>query len=220
MSSRPTTLTDPLYDYLLSVSLREPDVLARLRQETANMPQHNMQISPDQGQFMGLLVELLGAEKCLEVGTFTGYSALAVARRLPENGRLVACDISEEFTNRAKPYWREAGVDGKIDLRIGPALDTLDALIEAGEKATFDFAFIDADKVNYLNYFQRALDLIRPGGLIAVDNVLWSGAVIDAARNDADTEAIRAFNAALAKDSRVSISMLPIGDGLTLAKKR
>ncbi len=220
MSSRPTTLTDPLYDYLLSVSLREPDVLARLRQETAGMPQHNMQISPDQGQFMGLLVELLGAEKCLEVGTFTGYSALAVARRLPENGRLVACDISEEFTNRAKPYWREAGVDGKIDLRIGPALDTLDALIEAGEKATFDFAFIDADKVNYLNYFQRALDLVRPGGLIAVDNVLWSGAVIDPARNDDDSVAIRAFNTALSRDWRVSISMLPIGDGLTLARKR
>ncbi|MDA0306398.1 MAG: class I SAM-dependent methyltransferase [Proteobacteria bacterium] len=220
MSSRPTTLTDPLYDYLLSVSLREPNVLTRLRQETANMPQHNMQISPDQGQFMGLLVELLGAEKCLEVGTFTGYSALSVALHLPENGRLVACDISEEFTNRAKPYWREAGVDGKIDLRIGPALDTLDALIEAGEKATFDFAFIDADKVNYLNYFQRALDLIRPGGLIAIDNVLWAGAVIDPARNDDDSEAIRAFNTALSRDSRVSISMLPIGDGLTLARKR
>ncbi|MEE8352151.1 MAG: class I SAM-dependent methyltransferase [Rhodospirillales bacterium] len=220
MSSRPTTLTDPLYDYLLSVSLRETDVLSRLRQETAAMPQHNMQISPDQGQFMGLLVELLGAEKCLEVGTFTGYSALAVAMRLPENGRLLACDISEEFTDHAKPYWREAGVDGKIDLRIGPALDTLDALIEAGEKATFDFAFIDADKVNYLNYFQRALDLIRTGGLIAIDNVLWSGAVIDQARTDEDSEAIRTFNKALATDSRVSISMLPIGDGLTLARKR
>lgn len=220
MSNRPTPLTDPLYDYLLSVSLREPDVLRRLRQETADMPQAVMQISPDQGQFMGLLVELMGARKCLEIGTFTGYSALAVALQLPEDGRLVACDISEEFTDRAKPYWREAGVAEKIDLRIGPALETLDSLIAAGENATFDFAFIDADKVNYLNYFQRALDLVRPGGLICVDNVLWSGAVADASRDDDDTEAIRAFNSALSKDPRVSISMVPIGDGLTLARKR
>jgi predicted O-methyltransferase YrrM len=220
MSNRMTPLDDALYDYLSSVSLREPGVLRRLREETAKMPQHNMQIGPEQGQFMALLIELTGARKCLEVGTFTGYSALAVALALPDDGRLIACDISEEFTARAKPFWGEAGVAGKIELRIGPALDTLDALIEGGESGTFDFAFIDADKVNYLGYFQRALDLARPGGLICVDNVLWNGAVADPSRNDEDTEAIRAFNAALTNDPRISLSMLPMGDGLTLARKR
>ena len=220
MSNRMTPLDDALYDYLSSVSLREPGVLRRLREETAKMPQHNMQIGPEQGQFMALLIELTGARKCLEVGTFTGYSALAVALALPDDGRLIACDISEEFTARGKPFWEEAGVAGKIDLRIGPALDTLDALIEGGESGTFDFAFIDADKVNYLGYFQRALDLARPGGLICVDNVLWNGAVADPSRNDEDTEAIRAFNAALTNDPRISLSMLPMGDGLTLARKR
>ena len=220
MSNRMTPLDDALYDYLSSVSLREPGVLRRLREETAKMPQHNMQIGPEQGQFMALLIELTGARKCLEVGTFTGYSALAVALALPDDGRLIACDISEEFTARAKPFWEEAGVAGKIELRIGPALDTLDALIEGGESGTFDFAFIDADKVNYLGYFQRALDLARPGGLICVDNVLWNGAGADPSRNDEDTEAIRAFNAALTNDPRISLSMLPMGDGLTLARKR
>ena len=220
MSNRMTPLDDALYDYLSSVSLREPGVLRRLREETAKMPQHNMQIGPEQGQFMALLIELTGARKCLEVGTFTGYSALAVALALPDDGRLIACDISEEFTARAKPFWGEAGVAGKIELRIGPALDTLDALIEGGESGTFDFAFIDADKVNYLGYFQRALDLARPGGLICVDNVLWNGAVADPSRNDEYTEAIRAFNAALTNDPRISLSMLPMGDGLTLARKR
>jgi|TARA_Y100000294_G_scaffold63363_1_gene59991 caffeoyl-CoA O-methyltransferase len=220
VSSRTIVLNDALYEYLLSVSLREPGVLGRLREETAKMPEHNMQISPEQGQFMALLVELTGASKCLEVGTFTGYSALAVALALPEDGTLVTCDISEEFTSRAKPYWREAGVAGKIDLRLGPALETLDALIADGESGAFDFAFIDADKVNYQGYFQRALDLIRPGGLILVDNVLWSGAVADPARGDEDTEAIRAFNQARAGDPRISLSLVPIGDGLTLARKR
>ncbi len=220
MSIRMTPLTDALHDYLSSVSLREPDVLSRLREETAKMPQHNMQIGPEQGQFMALLIELTGASKCLEVGTFTGYSALAVALALPDDGRLIACDISEEFTARGKPFWEEAGVAGKIELRIGPALDTLDALIEGGETGTFDFAFIDADKVNYQGYFQRALDLARRGGLICVDNVLWNGAVADPSRDDEDTEAIRAFNAALTNDPRISLSMLPVGDGLTLARKR
>ena len=220
MSSRTIVLNDALYEYLLSVSLREPDVLCRLREETAKMPQHNMQISPEQGQFMALLVELTGARKCLEVGTFTGYSTLSVALALPEDGQIVACDISEEFTSRAKPYWQEAGVAGKIDLRLGPALETLDALIADGESGAFDFAFIDADKVNYQGYFQRALDLIRRGGLILVDNVLWSGAVVDPARDDEDTEAIRAFNQACAGDPRISLSLVPIGDGLTLARKR
>ena len=220
MSSRTIVLNDALYEYLLSVSLREPDVLCRLREETAKMPQHNMQISPEQGQFMALLVELTGARKCLEVGTFTGYSTLSLALALPEDGQIVACDISEEFTSRAKPYWQEAGVAGKIDLRLGPALETLDALIADGESGAFDFAFIDADKVNYQGYFQRALDLIRRGGLILVDNVLWSGAVVDPARDDEDTEAIRAFNQARVGDPRISLSLVPIGDGLTLARKR
>ena len=220
MSSRTIVLNDALYEYLLSVSLREPDVLCRLREETAKMPQHNMQISPEQGQFMALLVELTGARKCLEVGTFTGYSTLSLALALPEDGQIVACDISEEFTSRAKPYWQEAGMAGKIDLRLGPALETLDALIADGESGAFDFAFIDADKVNYQGYFQRALDLIRRGGLILVDNVLWSGAVVDPARDDEDTEAIRAFNQARAGDPRISLSLVPIGDGLTLARKR
>jgi len=220
MSSRTIVLNDALYEYLLSVSLREPDVLCRLREETAKMPQHNMQISPEQGQFMALLVELTGARKCLEVGTFTGYSTLSLALALPEDGQIVACDISEEFTSRAKPYWQKAGVAGKIDLRLGPALETLDALIADGESGAFDFAFIDADKVNYQGYFQRALDLIRRGGLILVDNVLWSGAVVDPARDDEDTEAIRAFNQARVGDPRISLSLVPIGDGLTLARKR
>ena len=220
MSSRTIVLNDALYEYLLSVSLREPDVLCRLREETAKMPQHNMQISPEQGQFIALLVELTGARKCLEVGTFTGYSTLSLALALPEDGQIVACDISEEFTSRAKPYWQEAGVARKIDLRLGPALETLDALIADGESGAFDFAFIDADKVNYQGYFQRALDLIRRGGLILVDNVLWSGAVVDPARDDEDTEAIRAFNQACAGDPRISLSLVPIGDGLTLARKR
>ncbi len=220
MSNRTIVLNDALYEYMLSVSLREPDVLCRLREETAKMPQHNMQISPEQGQFMALLVELTGARKCLEIGTFTGYSALSVALALPEDGQIIACDISEEFTSLAKPYWLEAGVAGKIDLRLGPALETLDALIADGEGGAFDFAFIDADKVNYQGYFQRALDLIRTGGLILVDNVLWSGAVADPARDDDDTEAIRAFNEARADDPRISLSLVPIGDGLTLARKR
>ena len=220
MSSRTIVLNDALYEYLLSVSLREPDVLCRLREETAKMPQHNMQTSPEQGQFIALLVELTGARKCLEVGTFTGYSTLSLALALPEDGQIVACDISEEFTSLAKPYWQEAGVAGKIDLRLGPALETLDALIADGESGAFDFAFIDADKVNYQGYFQRALDLIRRGGLILVDNVLWSGAVVDPARDDEDTEAIRAFNQACAGDPRISLSLVPIGDGLTLARKR
>ena len=220
MSNRTIVLSDALYEYMLSVSLREPDVLNRLREETAKMPQHKMQISPEQGQFMALLVELTGARRCLEIGTFTGYSALSVALALPEDGRLIACDISEEFTSLAKAYWQEAGVAGKIDLRLGPALETLDTLIADGESGAFDFAFIDADKVNYLVYFQRAFDLIRTGGLILVDNVLWSGAVADPARNDDDTEAIRAFNLALADDPRISLSLVPIGDGLTLARKR
>ncbi|MFQ5764233.1 MAG: class I SAM-dependent methyltransferase [Rhodospirillales bacterium] len=220
MSNRTIALDDALYEYLASVSLREPDVLRRLREETQAMPERRMQISPEQGQFMALLAELVGARQCLEVGTFTGYSALVVALALPDDGRLVTCDISEAFTARAEPYWEEADVAHKIELCIGPALETLDRLLAEDQGGGFDFAFIDADKPNYLNYFQRAFDLVRPGGLIAVDNVLWNGAVADPARTDEDTEAIRAFNRSLAQEPRVSLSMVPIGDGLTLARKR
>ncbi|MGF1628368.1 MAG: class I SAM-dependent methyltransferase [Kiloniellaceae bacterium] len=220
MSKRSIDLSDALYAYLLENSLRETEVLRRLREETATMPWSGMQISPEQGQFMALLVQLMGARRCLEVGTFTGYSALAVAQALPADGRLVACDINEETTAVARRYWQEAGVAETIDLRIAPALETLDALLAEGAAGSFDFAFIDADKVNYDAYYERSLALLRPGGLIAVDNVLWGGSVIDSSRKDPDTEAIRQFNAKIACGQRVSCSMIPLGDGLTLALKR
>ncbi len=219
MSTRTLALTDRLYDYLLKVSLRDDPLLARLRRETSRLPQAMMQIAPEQGQFMALLVELMGARKALEIGTFTGYSSLCVARALPKDGRLVCCDVSEAFTKIARRYWAEAGLSHKIRLELGPALATLDRLIAQGESGSFDFAFIDADKSNYPNYYERCLALLRAGGLIAVDNVLWGGAVVDRRRRDADTTAIRAFNAKLHKDERVSLSMLPISDGLTLARK-
>jgi caffeoyl-CoA O-methyltransferase len=220
MSRQTLNLTDRLYDYLLDVSLREPPLLARLREETAKVPMAEMQISPEQGQFMALLVELIGARRTLEVGTFTGYSALAVALALPPEGRVITCDINEEMTAIARRYWTEAGVAGKIDLRLAPAVDTLDGLLADGQAGQFDFAFIDADKTNYLAYYERTLGLLRSGGLIAVDNVLWNGAVADPKRQDDDTSAIRAFNEALHADERVSLSLLPISDGLTLARKR
>lgn len=219
MSNRTFTLQEPLYSYLLSVSLREPEILRRLREETAAIPQAGMQIAPEQGQFMALLARLMGARRCLEVGTFTGYSALAVALALPPDGRLIACDISEEWTDVGRRYWREAGVQERIDLRLGRAMKTLDELIAGGHAGSFDFAFIDADKGNYLNYYERALALLRPGGLLAVDNVLWGGAVAGDLDQDEDTRAIRAFNAKLATDERVFLSLVPIGDGLTLAVK-
>ncbi|HKO07580.1 MAG TPA: class I SAM-dependent methyltransferase, partial [Alphaproteobacteria bacterium] len=193
MTSRSIHLTDKLYDYLLSVSLRDDKLLRRLRRETERMPMGSMQIAREQGQFMGLLVELMGAKKALEVGTFTGYSSLCVARALPADGRLVCCDVSEAFTRIARKYWQEAGVASKVTLELGPALQTLDRLIAGGAAGSFDFAFIDADKSNYRNYYERCLELVRPGGLIAVDNVLWSGKVADARKKDADTKAIRAF---------------------------
>lgn len=220
MSNKTLQITDALYDYLLSVSLREPDLLRELRDETATMPRANMQISPEQGQFMALLIELLGAKKTLEVGVFTGYSALWVALALPPEGRIVACDISPDWTAIAQRYWQRAGVDNKIDLRLGPAIETLDQLLEAGEAGTFDFAFIDAEKVEYEDYYKRSLELLRPGGLIAVDNVLRAGRVIDPSFTDEDTGAIRDFNLARLEDERVTLSMVPIADGLTLARKR
>jgi len=211
-------LPENVYDYLQRTSLREPPVLARLRQETAAHPQGRMQITPEHGQFLMLILQLMGARRTLEVGVFTGYSALAAALALPSDGRVVACDISEEYTSVARRYWKEAGVDSKIDLRIAPALETLRGLIAQGE--TFDFAFIDADKTNYENYYESTLPLLRPGGLIMVDNVLWSGRVADPSETDADTEALRKFNQKLLADSRIALSMIPLGDGVTLALKR
>ncbi len=219
MSKQTLGLENHIYQYLLSVSIREPDVLTKLRQETAKHPRNIMQISPEQGQFMALLVQLMGAKKALEIGVFTGYSSLVVALALPPEGKMVACDVSEEYTSIARRYWEQAGVADKIDLRIAPAIATLDQLIAEGEADSFDFAFIDADKSSYDDYYERALQLIRPGGLIAIDNVLWSGQVADSKIQDNRTKKIRALNEKLHKDERVTISMIPIGDGLTLARK-
>ena len=220
MSSQHLELSGELWEYIGRVSLREPDVLRRLREETAPLPMARMQISPEQGQFMGLLMRLLGARMTLEVGVFTGYSSIAVALALPADGKIIACDVSEEWTSIARRYWVEAGVAHKIDLRLRPAVETLDALLAKGRAGSFDFAFIDADKSNYLNYYERCLELLRPGGLIAVDNVLWHGSVIDPAKQDEDTLAIRRFNLLVSEDERVWVSLLPLSDGLTLAMKR
>ena len=219
MQKKDLGLDQQLYEYLLSVSVKEAEVLQKLREETASHPGAIMQIAPEQGQFMALLVQLLGAKKTLEIGVFTGYSSLVTALALPAEGKIIACDIDEESTAIARRYWQQAGVADKIDLRIAPALETLDKLIEEGQTNTFDFAFIDADKRNYENYYEKALQLIRPGGLIAVDNVLWFGRVADPQDKDKRTIAIRAFNEKLAQDQRVKISLIPIADGLTLALK-
>ena len=220
MSNRTLSLNEGLYDYLLKVSLREPDVLRRLRDETARLPQRSMQIAPEQGQFMAMLVRLINAAQILEIGTFTGYSELAMALALPPGGRIVTCDMSEEWTAVARRYWSEAGVADRISLRLAPAMATLDALLASGEKERFDVAFIDADKENYAGYYEHALALVRRGGLIIVDNVLWGGSVIEPAKQDPDTVAIRAFNTMIHGDARVELSLVPIGDGLILAMKR
>lgn len=220
MSNQSIGLEPELYDYLLSVSLREHPVLAELRQVTAQHAMGQMQISPEQGQFMALLVQLANVQRALEVGVFTGYSALAVALALPPTGRLIACDVSEEYTAIAQKYWQQAGVADKIDLRLAPAVETLQILIDAGETNTFDFAFIDADKSNYDTYYEQALQLVRSGGLIAIDNVLWYGRVADPTVTDNRTQKIRALNQKLSQDDRIDLSLLPIGDGLTLARKR
>ena len=214
------TIGDDLWEYMRRVTVREPEILRRLREETAQYPNSNFQISAEQGQLMALLVHLIDARRTIEIGVYTGYSALSTALALPENGRMVACDVNQEWTSVARRYWREAGVDQKIDLRLGPALATLDALIAEGRAGEFDFAFIDADKSNYANYYERALVLLRPRGLIAIDNVLWDGKVIDAAFDDPDTRAIRLLNEQLKNDDRVWLSMLPVRDGLTLACKK
>ena len=220
MSSRNNNIPDELYDYILANSLRDRPELKALRDETALMPMAGMQISPDQGQFMALLVKAMGARKVIEVGTFTGYSALVVAGALPADGKLVACDVSEEYTSVGRPHWNKAGLALKIDLRLGPAVETLDAMIAAGESGQYDMAFIDADKENYGLYYESCLALLRPGGLILVDNVLWGGRVADPAEQDESTQAIRALTKKMHADERIDFSMLPVGDGLSLAVKR
>ena len=218
MSSRSLGLSEELYHYLLSHSLRETQACADLRAATETMEFGRMQVSPEQGQFMAFLVSLLAVKKAIEVGTFTGYSALCVAQALPEDGTLIACDVSEEWTSIGKQYWEQAGISHKIDLRLGPALDTLASLKE--EHGTFDFGFIDADKVNYLQYYTHILQLLRPGGILLVDNVLWGGSVADPTNQEESTCAIRKINEHIHNDSRVDVSMLPIGDGLTIVRKR
>jgi len=220
MSDTTLNLTESVYAYLKTNSLREPDVLKQLRLATSQQFKSRMQISPEQGQFMCLLIEILNAKKTLDIGTFTGYSALSVALALPDNGKVIACDTSVEWTNLAKHFWELGKVANKIDLRLAPALQTLDSLLANGEENTFDFAFIDADKQNYIAYYEKSLALLRSGGLIAIDNVLWGGRVADLRIQDEDTVAIRALNTLILADKRVSLSMLPIGDGLTLARKR
>lgn len=220
MSNKTLSLTDSLYEYLLAVSLREPAILTELRRETAQLSTHNMQISPEQGQFMALLIELMGARKTLEIGVYTGYSSLAVALALPSDGKLVACDVSKEWTAIAQRYWEKAGVARKIDLHIAPAITTLDKLIAAGERETFDFTFIDADKASYDAYYEKALLLIRKGGLIMFDNTLQRGDVIDASIQSNTVQAIRQLNEKLHQDERITLSMLPISDGISLARKR
>jgi caffeoyl-CoA O-methyltransferase len=220
MTNKTIGLSDELAAYVVRVGVREPDVLARLRAETASIPQHNMQIAPEQGAFLAMLVELVGARRCIEVGTFTGYSSTAVALALPDGGSLLCCDVSEEWTSVARRYWDEAGVADRIELRVAPAAETLDGLLERGEAATYDFAFVDADKAGYDGYYERLLRLVRPGGLIALDNTLWGGRVLDEDADDPDTRAIRALNAKLAADERVSLAMVPMADGVTLARRR
>jgi caffeoyl-CoA O-methyltransferase len=214
------TYSEELAAYLRNTGQRDTDVLKALREETAKLPMGLMQISQEQGAFMSNLMRMINARKTIEVGTFTGYSALVVASALPEDGRVIACDVSDEWTSLGRKYWEQAGVASKIDLILRPATETMDDLIERGESGTFDFAFIDADKSNYDNYYERALILLRQGGVVAIDNVLWSGAVIEDARQDDDTKAIRALNQKIHDDERVDVNMLPIGDGLTLAVKR
>jgi len=220
MSTRTLALTDEIRAYLIQHTLRESPLSARLRAETAKMENAEMQIAPEQGQFMQLLVELVNARRALEIGTFTGYSALCVASALPSDGRLICCDISKEWTDIARRYWAEAGVADKIDLRLGPALATLDDLLAQGASSSFDFAFIDADKENYDNYYERVLRLLRPGGLVTLDNALKAGRVVQPAPDDADARGMDALNRKIQRDERVTASLVPIGDGLMLARRR
>lgn len=220
MSTRTSTLDAELHAYLLAASSREPAVLARLREVTSTRPEAEMQISPEQGQFMALLVRLTGARRCIEVGTYTGYSALAVALALPPEGQLIACDVSDEWTRIGRPFWQEAGVASRIDLRIRPALQTLDELVGAGGPRSFDFAFVDADKPNYIAYYERLLKLVRPGGLIAIDNTLAVAGAPIIHQQTVSAKALRVFNEHVHHDERVDLAMLPIGEGLTLLRVR
>jgi predicted O-methyltransferase YrrM len=220
MSNASIGLSDELEAYLRQVGVREPDALRGIRERTADLPEHGMQIAPEQGAFMAMLVRVIGAKRCLEVGTFTGYSSTAVALALPPDGTLLCCDASREWTDIARQGWTDAGVADRIELRLGPAIDTLDQLLVEGRQGTFDFAFIDADKPNYPGYVERAAALVRKGGLIGIDNTLWSGRVADPSVTDESTEVIRALNADLAKDERFDLSLIPIGDGLTLLRVR
>ena len=220
MSNRTLNLDDALYTYLLDVSLRETPLQKRLREETAALPVAQWQIAPEQGQFMALLVQLTGARQLLEIGTFTGYSALSMAQALPEDGHLLCCDIDQQFTAIARRYWKEAGVAERVELRLAPAMETLGALVREGKAGSFDLIFVDADKVNYPAYLEHALILARPGGLILFDNTLWSGRVLERTPETADTRAIQSLNKRLKVDQRVDISLLPLGDGLTLCRKR
>ncbi len=220
MGKKTLNLTEPLYDYLLDVSLRESSVLHALREETDRHDMARMQISADQGQFMAFLLKLIQAKRVIEIGTFTGYSTLAMAQALSHDAKIITCDVNDEWTLIARHYWSKANEDHKIDLRLAPALETLDALIADKQNNRFDFAFIDADKQNQKNYFERCLTLVRPGGLIAIDNVLWGGSVIEPDDHTDDTIAIRNLNSALKDDTRIDLSLVPIGDGLTLARKK
>src|SRR6476469_2450827 len=220
MANKTMGISEDLAAYVVEVGAREPEVLARLREETAAIPQHGMQIAPEEGAFLAMLAELTGSRRCIEIGTFTGYSSTAVALRLPEDGRMVCCDVSEEWTSVARKYWAEAGVTDKIDLRIGPASETLDGLLADGGEGSYDFAFVDADKSGYDGYYERLLRLVRPGGLIVFDNTLWGGEVISPDAQDKDTRAIRDLNAKLAADERITVCLLPVADGVTLARRR
>ncbi len=219
MANKTLKLNAQLYRYVLDVGLREAAVLRRLREATEQEEMSVMRSAPEQGQFMALLLKLMGAKRALEIGTYTGYGTLWMALALPEDGEIVTCDVSRRWTSVARHFWKEAGVPDKVRLKLRPALETLDALLADAQAGTFDFAFIDADKVNYNAYYEACLALIRPGGLICVDNTLWGGSVTDSTKHDADTEAIRAFNVKLKEDDRIELSMLPIADGLTLALK-
>ena len=220
MSTKTILMDDQLLEYLRQNSVREPDVLRELREETQKLSNSGMQISPEQGQLMAMLVKLVNARKIVEIGTFTGYSSTVMALAMPEDSQLIAFDISEEYTRTARIFWKKAGVDQRVKLILGNAKESLKNFLQAGEQESVDLAFIDADKSSYAEYYECCLKLIRPGGLILVDNVLWSGQVADASNHDKDTEALRIFNAALSSDQRVDLCMVPIGDGLTIARKR
>ena len=219
MSSDTIELNQSLREYLINVSVKEPGVLKDLREETLQLDEFQMQISPEQGSFLSFLVKLINAKHTLDIGVFTGYSSLVVALQLPQNGYVTACDTNEEWTEIAQKYWKEAKVEDKIDLHIAPAVETLEKLISNGNEGLYDFSFIDADKINYQHYFEQSLTLVRKGGVIAIDNVLWGGRARDNSDTEPATRAIREFNSKLYKDDRVAISMIPIGDGLTLAQK-